>query len=312
MARQIQTPNGTLTTFYNRTSDLEIVSGFRLTITISNRMRAPKIHSQSDDEWEYVPVKGPKRKSAETKRFDNYTTTDDKQSDDVCRRQDFLRERIESTLTLLESVLLREKFWERYDPLFHGIESIVAYGIGSPENSIASRFQFSMLIALFRHIPCNRILCFDPAMTRPDMEVAKEYGITPSNLDESVSTTCHPKIKVLLFMPHCDRVLYEWVLRNKLNAWDITFISNNFSAYTLEHTAWERVLPFLSVLPFLIFDKDYTDTFARKSLRTKHSDKSSEIPSCAFNDIAIQVVNPSNAHEILDILHSCSEDESET
>ena len=267
-------------------------------------MRAPEIvdhdSEESENEWEYVLAKT--GKPLHLKNLDQIPDTGD--SGKISHPNlESLISKIMNTVNLLESLLDREIFWERYEMYFsEPIDAVVAYGMGSFENSIVSRFQLAFLIALAKHTKPNALECFDPAMTITDMEIAKEFGVIPAALDNEEPPSVRKN--VLVFMPHCDRVLHEWVLLHKLSSWHITFISNYFTAYAMEHPMWEAILPSITVEPFLVFQKDYTETIARKSVRTKQADKSREIPQSAFNDTAIQKVDPSSAPLIVEILNS--------
>ena len=265
-------------------------------------MKPPQVYSDSSEDenkWEFIPTRN-KDQVSRLHTTPHMTEASDAQCDPY--QLDSLRGKMKSTVDVLKSILLRENFWERYSPYFKGVETVVAFGIGSPQNSVASRFQFAMLIALCQQLKCAGSKCFDPVMTKSDMDLAIEYGFVPLHRDtEDSSIVSSSKSKVLLFMPHCDRSLYEWVFQHKLRTWDATFISNYFSTYSSEYSLWEKSISCLTVEPFLLFEKDWVGKISRKSATAKRADKSTEIPNYAFNDMAIQRFNEGTISFIVDI-----------
>lgn len=239
--------------------------------------------SSSDGEWSMIPTRIGRPMNASSKEKNVIIPIP--QSD-----IESARSAVRAAVVTLKEVLDREGFWERYASNFCESKQyeLRGYGIGSPSNSNISCFQLAMLILIKEKTRANINWCFDPVMNDTDMIVISEYGIDTALRDEDchdVSSSC----PVILFMPHCDRTLYEWILATRFPVLPAGsfLISNWFSAYSIQHKGWEEVLKIFTEKPFLIFKKDF-ERLEDKHQKIKHraAEKSTEIPYQAFNDLA--------------------------
>lgn len=106
---------------------------------------------------------------------------------------------------------------------------IVCLGLGSPTASRSAQIQLALLLALREHLAAHPrftnssdsrdivSVAYDPIFTSDDIELLEKHSIKCSRSD----INCTPSIEqyytcveepTLLYMPHCDRSLYEDVL----------------------------------------------------------------------------------------------------
>lgn len=94
---------------------------------------------------------------------------------------------------------------------------LVCFGIGSPEVSEASRYQLALALLLAERLGIRRRSWCDPQMSERDISCGEELGF---DLEDPASCARHPFVAArgptLLFMPHCDRALYEELLEAQL------------------------------------------------------------------------------------------------
>lgn len=92
---------------------------------------------------------------------------------------------------------------------------IVSYGLGSPDENLASRYQFALLLIIIDALKLNLDLelveLFDPAFTQLDLRVIQDlYKLKITTTNEKSMRTVS---KVTLFyMPHCPKALYNNLL----------------------------------------------------------------------------------------------------
>lgn len=200
------------------------------------------------------------------------------------------RAAISRAVEVLSVVLDRESFWERYGSYFpESLECVVrGYGIGSPSNSNVSCFQIAMLILIMKRVKAKQIWCFDPVMNETDLDIISSYGIQTKLRDEETEDQ-RLDLPIILFMPHCDRSLYEWTIGTRFPVLPSGsfFVSNWFSAYTVQHEGWDKVVEYFNMEPFLVFSKDY-ERIVDGCMKPKRNtaEKSEEVPYQAFNDLA--------------------------
>lgn len=165
------------------------------------------------------------------------------------------------------------------------------------ESSIFSIFQFALLVLLKEHTSAIECYFNDPAASATDIEVIKKFGITyfPTDTLPVPDTTSKGDF---MFMPHCDRTLYEWTLAHRFQHKETVLLSNFFSFYSIKHATWNHLLSFFSEEPLMIFAADYE----REDRKPKTARKAIEIPFEAFNDLAFVTLATGNVHDIADVI----------
>jgi hypothetical protein len=253
------------------------------------RSLAPVVDVSSNDsessisEWEYIPKTRFRRTVVPQKPTigpDAYTFEE-------------LVEKINHTRGQLERSLEEQHFYSRYKSFFVNVHSIVALGIGSISESRSALFQFSFLLIMVEWCRGKSelddlIVFYDPIATETEKRAIASYGIqTPSEfpLDGPSTEFTHP----LLFMPHCDRVLYERVLATIQPG---VLLSNKFSYYGSHFPGpWERVCSVMEEEPMHLIEKDH-DRFSsltndeKVKFKPRYAMKHDFIPYEAFSDLA--------------------------
>ncbi|KAL5490460.1 hypothetical protein ACEPAI_5293 [Sanghuangporus weigelae] len=114
------------------------------------------------------------------------------------------------------------------------IQSILCLGLGSPSESAQARFQLSFLLELRDKILPNPvgIIAFDPVFSPEDKLLLTSLGIQifPDNREGKHEL----EGATLAFMPHCDRALYENLLRANWRPEaiaDLLLIGNDLRGY---------------------------------------------------------------------------------
>ena len=209
------------------------------------------------DEWKTVP-----RKKCKAPIIECFT--EKIKEADICSNLETLIKEIEKKICLISQIFNLN----RYIDIFDKIKCCEAWGIGSMDNSIVSQYQFAFFIVLIRKLNITRAcLFFDPVINQVDKDLINHFNIIPNG--KTFSNEGH----TLLFMPHCDRTLYEQLLWKRR---DVCFISNFFSIYSMQHDNWDKILPMVKEKVFFLTETEYTGK--------KHH---SQIPFEAFNDLAI-------------------------
>ncbi|CAE7900107.1 SRR1 [Symbiodinium microadriaticum] len=114
---------------------------------------------------------------------------------------------------------------------------LLCLGIGSPESSQSAvrAWQLSLAWLLAEVFGIQERHWADPQMQAVDCALGTEFGFALAEAEDSASRPCGRPL--LLFMPHCDRALYEMVLaENEAWPWpdalaDIVLVGNSFKAY---------------------------------------------------------------------------------
>lgn len=98
------------------------------------------------------------------------------------------------------------------DRLFDGVQLLVVYGLGSPQESKAARYQLALAVLLRDllrglSLPCE---AFDPVFTPLDAALLRHWGFTvpPHNDAAARAVTA----RTLFYMPHCEGWLYDNLL----------------------------------------------------------------------------------------------------
>ena len=266
--------------------------------------------SEPDEVWDVVPVSRKHRKHVGSHTVFCADAQPRSQSPhDISVHVSSVHVRVNAAVSSLTTVLEREGFWTRYDARFMGVDTILAYGIGSVENSMFSLFQFAFLLVLKGRIESHAVCkFFEPVMTEVDRQVIESYGVSAARKDSDRSHA-ESDGRVLFYMPHCDRTLYEWVLANKVGGDNSVFISNLFSFYTLQFPTWEKLMPLFTEDPMLLFKKD-SDRYgvvAARPFTARVASKSDEVPFQAFNDLAFLEVIQSKFAAVSQIIEDDSQ-----
>ncbi|KIM80814.1 hypothetical protein PILCRDRAFT_518728 [Piloderma croceum F 1598] len=157
---------------------------------------------------------------------------------------------------------------------------VLCLGLGSPSCSRDARAQLAFLVSTCDSCGIDRrkVSIYDPVFTEDDVKLLRDLQFNCLTDDKQAK---YPLLNpTLLFMPHCDRNLYENVLRanwTQERLQNMLLIANCFSEYvdnipshklTVESPCLTRIAPYLESrdLPALIS------------------------PATAFNNTSIQLV----------------------
>lgn len=165
-------------------------------------------------------------------------------------------------------------------------DGLVCLGLGSFLSSVNARAQLAAALRLRAvHLADGDAPCYiaDPAMVAEDKDVCTRAGfLVVAGFDEAMESTALSSTgaRLLLFMPHCERALYEHVLGSlwgeRLERTEL--FGNCFSAfYGAGESAYE--------------DWGYMDAVVADKVAVEHpcGDASQSIWHNAFNDLAVTV-----------------------
>jgi len=114
---------------------------------------------------------------------------------------------------------------------------MVLYGLGSIENSEASRLQLALAVLMKKDSDwISEIEIYDPVLSPIDREVINCLGFTCLSHNEYARRTA--EAPTLFYMPHCPMHLYNNVLHANWTADNlnrIVVLGNPLSAYKLDH-----------------------------------------------------------------------------
>ena len=99
-------------------------------------------------------------------------------------------------------------------------QQMVILGLGSPSNSLVSRFQLALAMVLSEWLGVRHesVLLYDPVFTPIDVATLSEKKIGKTLDRTKADVLCgesaaRTKVNTFWFMPHCEAVLYNNVLR---------------------------------------------------------------------------------------------------
>ena len=207
----------------------------------------------------------------------------------------------------LGDILVKEKFWERYFDSIAICDRIAAYGVGSFSESKASLYQFCLLLLLIDKLGLkgDQVEFQEPQLRSLDVAVLTRIGIMVNPKRDS--ERCG--LRVLCFMPHCDRVLYEQVLyRLVVERCEFTLLSNLLTSYESEFDTWKQANEHLEEVAMFIWKRD-SDRFSAQTestnmsrFKAKTAQSSEVIPFEAFNDLGIISTKENALEKLLDVL----------
>lgn len=108
------------------------------------------------------------------------------------------------------SVLATER--QADDSDISGSGRMLCLGIGSVATSESSAYQLALAIVLAEYLDIGDRAWADPQMSAVDRTVGAEFGFAWLDASKSSSAARPGNNPLLLYMPHCDRALYEAVL----------------------------------------------------------------------------------------------------
>lgn len=89
---------------------------------------------------------------------------------------------------------------------------LLCLGIGSPASSISSAYQMALAVLLAEALGIEERAWADPQMSALDVAVGDALGFKSLDSSKSAAASRPGQRPLLLYMPHCDRSLYEAVL----------------------------------------------------------------------------------------------------
>lgn len=107
-------------------------------------------------------------------------------------------------------------------------------GIGSPSSSFPSKYQIALVLTLAgsESEGAYVVSAYDPIMCETEKKALEMLGIHQCQASEKGNYEVTEP--TLFFMPHCDRHLYEEVMRQNEGRWDnLVIIGNSFAHYHL-------------------------------------------------------------------------------
>jgi len=161
------------------------------------------------------------------------------------KRKGRLRQETASTSALLERVAnelinsgwmskCQQMLCDTMKELSFTSTEVLCLGLGSPSCSRDARAQLAFLLSTCDSCDIERrkVLVCDPVFTEADVELLRSLQL---NCLADQAQAKYPLLKpTILFMPHCDRNLYENILREnwtKDRLQNMLLIANRFSEY---------------------------------------------------------------------------------
>jgi hypothetical protein len=161
------------------------------------------------------------------------------------------------------------------------INVLLCLGLGSPHSSINARLQLALLLDLCEcfSIDPSRVAIYDPVFVEEDLKLLKgfKFNVLPEGKHECVVLD---QLPTLLYMPHCDKHLYESILRSNWTPHvlpNVLFLTNRLKDYVENNP--KRVM--LAESPHLL---KIAPTLHYHALEVLESHPT------AFNDIGVQYV----------------------
>ncbi|KAH6568933.1 hypothetical protein BASA60_008422 [Batrachochytrium salamandrivorans] len=108
----------------------------------------------------------------------------------------------------------------------------VCYGLGSISDSKLSQFQLALLILMMKEFKFTTVSLFEPMITAAETAYMVSNGISIIQENEHGQRSINKK--TLFYMPHCQDVLYNNVLKANWGSdriCNIAIIGNSFEAY---------------------------------------------------------------------------------
>lgn len=142
----------------------------------------------------------------------------------------------------------------------HGI-ACACYGLGSLLSSRVARHQFALLI-LMRDLlqPKGAPAVFDPILEPWEQDFLSNHGMRFAPAGQDELSQLPPTTAVFLFMPHCDRALYDDVVRRRAASLHATWVlGNSFMAYA--DTPATCATPHLDAVCETVVETPIPDTF---------------------------------------------------
>jgi hypothetical protein len=115
------------------------------------------------------------------------------------------------------------------------VQTIVCYGLGSLTIK-RSRMQLALVCLVAEHLSTIKVWSYDPCHTIQDKLLLEDCGINIiSENEQGKRMISEGENRILFFMPHCDRWLYNNVIDYQIqqeNLADISILGNSFIEYT--------------------------------------------------------------------------------
>ncbi|RHZ88082.1 hypothetical protein Glove_26g166 [Diversispora epigaea] len=164
-------------------------------------------------------------------KYNTFTLSKKKKRRHESRKRSKTIEEIVSFVKEKSNILLKSKFYielkegikyQFLPPHRPNIVDIVAYGIGSIQDSNISQYQFALLL-IFKNIfqITGRIYAFDPKLTQIDIEALNYFEVELIKTNEKAKRSIINQ--TLFFMPHCPLGLYNNLIKSN---WDINKLEN--------------------------------------------------------------------------------------
>lgn len=109
---------------------------------------------------------------------------------------------------------------------------VLCLGLGSPSTSVNARAQLAFILQLSQQSdidPAN-VLLYDPIFTEEDLSMFRTLELTVLN-ESSAKSAYEIRHPTIVFMPHCDRNLYEAVFAANPTLNQMVLIANHIQDY---------------------------------------------------------------------------------
>jgi len=115
------------------------------------------------------------------------------------------------------------------------VTSVLCLGLGSPIESKRSRAQLALLLAVcdYAKIPRGKVQIYDPVFSDQDVQSLSELGLRVTTINYEARYSI--EVPTLVYMPHCDRELYENLIRKNWtrdNLLNIVLLGNRLIEYS--------------------------------------------------------------------------------
>ncbi len=92
------------------------------------------------------------------------------------------------------------------------VQSLICLGMGSMASQKNARHQFACAVNLATKYEPSNVMVYDPVMTKLDGELVSSFGWRTGKNEVDFSANAEVDDAVLVFMPHCHRVLVQRIV----------------------------------------------------------------------------------------------------
>lgn len=171
-------------------------------------------------------------------------------------------------------------------------DSIICYGLGNFTTNKTSLYQLSLLLVMKQLFDCNNVYIYDPVFTQNETNILinkLSINLIEFN-EESIHSIDSCDKRVLFFMPHCDKSLFNNLLWSN---WDSNKLNNIFIFGNSFNNMLETIISQIDLQSFsyLLNITKFDNVLIECNIENDFIDKE------VFNDLSIHAFNKENINE---------------